>query len=58
MRAAQAYALLRGESAVLPEFVQAVFPAVAWHRLHSVHADSDGHAAALARVLAQVAVPL
>ena len=58
VRAAQAYALLRGESAVLPEFVQAVFPAVAWHRLHSVHADSDGHAAALARVLAQVAVPL
>ena len=58
VRAAQAYALLRGESAVLPEFVQAVFPAVAWHRLHSVHADNDGHAAALARVLAQVAVPL
>ena len=58
VRAAQAYALLRGESAVLPEFVQSVFPAVAWHRLHSVHADSDGHAAALARMLAQVAVPL
>ena len=58
VRAAQAYALLRGESAVLPEFVQKVFPAVAWHRLRSVHADSEGHQAALARVLGQVAVPL
>ena len=58
VRAAQAYALLRGESAVLPEFVQKVFPAVAWHRLRSVHADSEGHQAALAQVLGQVAVPL
>ena len=58
VRAAQAYALLRGESAVLPEFVQKVFPAVAWHRLRSVHADSEGHQAGLARVLGEVAVPL
>ena len=58
VRATQAYALLHGESAVLPEFVQKVFPAVAWHRLRSVHADSEGHQAALARVLGQVAVPL
>ncbi|MDO4642868.1 MAG: AAA family ATPase [Cardiobacteriaceae bacterium] len=58
VRAAQAYALMSDESAVLPEFVQKVFPAVAWHRLRSVHADHAGHQAALARMLGQVAVPL
>jgi MoxR-like ATPase len=33
LRAAQAWALLGGEKAVLPEHVQAVFPAIAAHRL-------------------------
>jgi MoxR-like ATPase len=33
LRAAQAWALIAGEKAVLPEHVQAVFPAIAAHRL-------------------------
>jgi MoxR-like ATPase len=33
LRAAQAWALISGEKAVLPEHVQAVFPAIAAHRL-------------------------
>jgi MoxR-like ATPase len=33
LRAAQAWALIAGENAVLPEHVQAVFPAIAAHRL-------------------------
>jgi MoxR-like ATPase len=33
LRAAQAWALIAGEQAVLPEHVQAVFPAIAAHRL-------------------------
>jgi MoxR-like ATPase len=36
LRAAQAWALLAGRDAVLPEDVQAVFPAVAGHRLHAL----------------------
>ncbi|HEY2416491.1 MAG TPA: hypothetical protein VGH84_01125 [Steroidobacteraceae bacterium] len=33
LRAAQAWALIEGEPAVLPEHVQTVFPAIAAHRL-------------------------
>jgi MoxR-like ATPase len=45
LRAAQAWALLSGEKAVLPEHVQAVFPAIAAHRLEPRESDgnSDGH---------------
>jgi MoxR-like ATPase len=45
VRAAQAWALLGGEKAVLPEHVQAVFPAIAAHRLEPQESDgaSDGH---------------
>jgi MoxR-like ATPase len=44
VRAAQAWALLAGERAVLPEHVQAVLPAVAAHRLEPRHGadQSDG----------------
>jgi MoxR-like ATPase len=42
LRAAQAWALLAGEKAVLPEHVQAVFPAIAAHRLEPK--ESDGSA--------------
>jgi MoxR-like ATPase len=45
LRAAQAWALLAGEKAVLPEHVQAVFPAIAAHRLEPRENDgsSDGN---------------
>ncbi|KPV39690.1 AAA family ATPase [Thiohalorhabdus denitrificans] len=58
LRAAQAWALVDGREAVLPEDVQAVFPAVAGHRLHPAGAaegqSGDAHAAA---VLDEVAIP-
>jgi MoxR-like ATPase len=41
VRAAQAWALIGGEKAVMPEHVQAVFPAIAAHRLESRDADSS-----------------
>jgi MoxR-like ATPase len=45
LRAAQAWALLAGEKAVLPEHVQAVFPAIAAHRLEPRENDisADGN---------------
>jgi len=44
LRAAQAWAFLGGDTAVLPEHVQAVFPAIAAHRLEPRESDggSDG----------------
>jgi len=41
VRAARAFALLEGHGAVLPEHVQAVFPAVVGHRV-GPHAGGDG----------------
>jgi len=41
LRAAQAWALLCGDPAVLPEHVQAVFPAIASHRLEPRDADNN-----------------
>ena len=58
IRAAQAYALLRGESAVLPEHVQAVFVPVAWHRLQGRMQNEAAHEQAVRAVLGQVEVPL
>jgi MoxR-like ATPase len=55
VRAAQAWALLEGASAVLPEHVQAVLPTVAAHRLEGPEGDADG--AALAEQLVK-SVPL
>ena len=58
VRAAQAWALLAGERAVLPEHVQAVLPAVAAHRLERVGATGTANGAAIAReIIAAVAVP-
>ncbi|MDW8260528.1 MAG: AAA family ATPase [Gammaproteobacteria bacterium] len=57
VRAAQAWALLRGSRSVLPEDVQAVFVAVAAHRLHR-HDAAAGNGRALAEeILRTVAVP-
>ena len=58
VRVAQAYALILGKEAVLPEQVQKVFPALAWHRLPKKGRDDHAHAEAIAAVLAQVDVPL
>lgn len=58
VRAAQAYALMRDETAVLPEHIQKVFVAVAGHRLQSLHSERESHQKALQAVLGQVAVPL
>ncbi|MCX7069674.1 MAG: MoxR family ATPase [Gammaproteobacteria bacterium] len=54
-RAAQAWALLEGRRGVIPEDLQAVFTAVAGHRL-SVADDADP-ARVAAEILARVAVP-
>ncbi len=58
VRAAQAWALLAGERAVLPEHVQTVLPAVAAHRLERVGATGTANGAAIAgEIIAAVAVP-
>lgn len=54
-RAAQAWALLEGHSGVIPEDVQAVFAAVAGHRL-SV-SDRDSAKPIAEEILASVAIP-
>jgi MoxR-like ATPase len=54
-RAAQAWALIEGHGGVIPEDVQAVFAAVAGHRL-SV-AESDSAAPIIEEILKSVAVP-
>ncbi|HWS27236.1 MAG TPA: AAA family ATPase [Xanthomonadales bacterium] len=57
LRAARAHALVAGRTHVLPEDLQAVFVAVARHRL-LLNADASGDGASVARdVLAQVAIP-
>jgi MoxR-like ATPase len=59
VRAAQAWALLAGERAVLPEHVQAVLPPVAAHRLEQRNGGAAADGARLAdELLAAVAVPL
>jgi MoxR-like ATPase len=59
VRAARAWALLAGRDMVSPEDVQAVFPAVASHRLEraGVAAPAD-HAAFIAELQRGVAIPL
>jgi MoxR-like ATPase len=58
VRAAQAWALVAGERAVLPEHVQAVLPAVAAHRLERAGATGTADGAAIAReIIAAVPVP-
>ena len=59
VRAAQAWALLAGERAVLPEHVQAVLPSVAAHRLEQRNGGGAADGARLAdELLAAVAVPV
>lgn len=57
LRAAQALALIQGEGAVLPEQVQTLFPAVAWHRLGG-GGDDGQQAHRLQRLLDSVPVPV
>ena len=57
LRAAQAWALLAGRDAVLPEDVQAVFPSVATHRLLRRDPTAGGNPADFARELLR-AVPI
>ncbi len=59
VRAAQGWALLAGERAVIPEHVQAVLPAVASHRLEPRDAISaPGGAHLIETLLTAVAVPV
>ncbi|MGH8516574.1 MAG: AAA family ATPase [Panacagrimonas sp.] len=55
-RAAQAYALIDGRSAVIPEDVQAVFVACVSHRLLPA-TEADGGAPTAEEILAGVAIP-
>ena len=58
LRAARAWTLLDGRDAVLPEDIQAIFPAVAGHRLEPAEAGAGHHGAEHARrILQAVAVP-
>jgi len=59
VRAAQAWALLHDERAVLPEHVQAVLPAVASHRLEQRHGGKHGDGVRLAaELITAVPVPV
>ena len=54
-RCAQAWALLDGRNGVIPEDVQAVFAAVAGHRLNAI--ERENPAPIVADILAAVAIP-
>lgn len=54
-RCAQAWALLEGHSGVIPEDLQAVFAAVAGHRLSAI--ERDNPAPIVADILASVPIP-
>ena len=56
IRSAQAWALLHGRRSVVPEDIQAVFVAVAGHRLRPVGSNESGSVAAQA-LLGTVAIP-
>jgi len=59
LRAAQAWALIAGENAVLPEHVQIVFPAIAAHRLETRQDDGAARGNELVDALIRaVAVPI
>ena len=57
LRAAQAWAMICGDNAVLPEHVQAVFPAIAAHRLEPREGDRAANGAEIASALIR-AVPI
>lgn len=56
MRAAKAFAFLQDADTLLPEHIQAVFVAVAWHRLRDVR--GGGSEQSVAEILEHVPVPL
>jgi MoxR-like ATPase len=56
-RAAQAWAFLDGRKAVIPEDIQAVFPAVAGHRLQLHSGDDHSTDSLIKELLADVAIP-
>lgn len=55
-RAAQAYALIEGRPGVIPEDVQAVFPAVVNHRLIAI-SEREAGAPTAEEILSRVAIP-
>jgi MoxR-like ATPase len=57
LRAAQACALIEGESAVLPEHIQTVFPAIAAHRLVAPEGEAAERGSEIADALIR-AVPV
>jgi len=57
LRAAQAWALIEGESAVLPEHIQTVFPAIAAHRLVALEGEAAERGSEIADALIR-AVPV
>jgi MoxR-like ATPase len=58
VRAARAWALIDGRELTLPEDVQAVFAAVASHRLESASATAGDHASFIAAIARGVPVPV
>jgi MoxR-like ATPase len=59
LRAAQAWALIEAEPAVLPEHIQTVFPAIAAHRLVALEGGATERASEIADALIRaVAVPV
>ena len=59
LRAAQAWALIDGERAVLPEHVQVVFPAIAAHRLEARDGEPGERGSEIAlEILRAVPVPV
>lgn len=57
LAAARAWAWLAGRPMVLPDDVQAVFPAVARHRLLTAHGDGMAAEGDISALLASVAIP-
>jgi len=57
LRAAQAWALIEGESSVLPEHIQTVFPAIAVHRLVAIEGEAVAGGSDIADALIR-AVPV
>ena len=57
LAAARAWAWLAGRDMVLPDDVQAVFPAVAGHRLRSLHGAGQASPEEIAALLRSVAIP-
>ncbi|MPV85131.1 AAA family ATPase [Ostreibacterium oceani] len=58
MRAAQAYAFVCEKKSVYPEHVQAVFPAVAYHRLIAKNNTNSAHHEQVMKILAEVELGL